>query len=135
SLNFNSLELHVIPTPEKNARIEVGPLVHGYAKLVGSVSMVDGSRRNVTVRPLRMEGDKEVFEISGTLGRAASPSIYYASVSNPESYVAHVFSAMLRANEVTVGKDFGGESFAPLPSGVSAVASLDSLPLLDQVRL
>lgn len=135
SLNFNSLEIHVIPVPEGKARIEVGPVANGYARIVGSVAMVDGNRRNVTVRPLRTEGDKEIFEISGTLGRSASASVYYASVASPESYVAHVFAAMLRENGVSVAKDFGGSSFARIPASANLVASQESLPLLDQVRL
>lgn len=136
SLNFNSLEVHIVPVPGgKKPRVELGPVPHGYATLLNEAKMVPGSKRSITVTPVRAEANREVFRVTGTVGKDAAPGIEYASVSHPESYLAHVFAAMLREQGITVTRDFGGSSFGPLDAGASLVATQGSLPLLDQVRL
>lgn len=134
SLNFNSLEVHIVP--EKGARkprVEVGPIPHAYATLQNEVVMTGGSKSNVTVSSVRVSGNKEIFRVTGTIGRDASPRIEYASVRLPDSHIAHVFAAMLRHEGVSVGEDFGGASNGALDG--DPIASQESLPLLDQVRL
>lgn len=136
SLNFNSAEIHVVPEAKgPKARIELGPVPHGYAELVNEVSMVAGNRRSISVVPKRSAENKEIFVVSGSIGRDASPAIVYASVAYPESYIAHVFAALLRKEGVNVENDFGGKSFSPLESEAKLVADQDSLPLYDLVRL
>ncbi len=134
SLNFNSLEVHIIPGAEK-ARVELGPIPHGYATLINEVRVIAGNRRNLSVIPVRKEGNKEVFRVTGTIGKDAAPAIEYASVNFPESYLAHVFAAMLREQGLIVNQDFSGAAFSKMDAGARLVAKLDSLPLIDQVRL
>jgi D-alanyl-D-alanine carboxypeptidase/D-alanyl-D-alanine-endopeptidase (penicillin-binding protein 4) len=135
SLNFNSVEIHVSPNASGKPKVELGPVPHGYAVVKSTVTQVAGNRRNLVVKPLRVEGNREHFELSGTIGKDASPAIVYASVNLPESHIAHAFAALLRLEGITVEKDFGGSSFAPLPAGASLVASTEGPPLLDVVRL
>jgi serine-type D-Ala-D-Ala carboxypeptidase/endopeptidase (penicillin-binding protein 4) len=134
SFNFNSVEFHIVP--EKNAkqpRIEVGPTPHGYAIVKNDVQMVGGNRRNVSVSPVRIDGKKEVFRLTGTLGKDADPYILYASVNQGDSYFAHAFAALLRKEGVEVEEDFGGRG--QVNPSFEKVASQESLPLLDLVRL
>ncbi len=135
SLNFNSLEIHVVPSAKENKpRIEVGPLPNAYAVLRNEVTQTNGSRKSLSVRPMRVDGNKEIFMVSGSIGRDAKPTILYASVNLPESHIAHAFAALLRQEGVKVAQDFGGSSFAPLEGG-KEIATLEGLPLMDLVRL
>lgn len=131
SLNFNSVEIHVIPGEGKRPRVELGPTPHGYGILQNEVTY--GARRDLSVRPLKVSGDKETFLVSGTIPRGSPPVIVYASVNLPESHIAHAFAALLREQGVAVKKDFGGASFAPL-TGAREIASSEGPPLLDLVR-
>jgi D-alanyl-D-alanine carboxypeptidase/D-alanyl-D-alanine-endopeptidase (penicillin-binding protein 4) len=136
SLNFNSVEVHVVPGGEgKKAHVELGPVPHGYAVLENQVTQVGGTKRSVVIRPVRREGEKEVFRVSGQIGRAAAPLTLYASVSNPESHISHAFAAMLRTQGIKVEKDFGGAKFGAMEGGAREIASLDGQPLIDLVRL
>ena len=133
SFNFNSIEVHVLPSDGKRPRLELGPVPHGYATVINEATMVAGRGRNITVRPVKLDKDKEVFRVTGTVGKGASPFIEYASVNLPESYVAHAFAALLRQEGINVAQEFGGVSFQP-ESGGEEIASIKSLPLLDLVR-
>ncbi len=134
SFNFNSVEFHILPQQkERLAKVEVGPTPHDYAIIRNEVQMVGGARRSVTVTPLKVEGNKEVFLVKGTLGRDASPMILYASVNRADSYFAHALAALLKKEGVDVGNDFGGR--ATVPAGTEKIAEQESLPLLDLVRL
>jgi D-alanyl-D-alanine carboxypeptidase/D-alanyl-D-alanine-endopeptidase (penicillin-binding protein 4) len=134
SFNFNSVEFHILPQQkEKLAKVEVGPTPHDYVILRNEVQMVGGARRNVTVTPVKVEGNREVFVVRGTLGRDAAPLVLYASVNRADSYFAHALAALLRKEGVGVTMDFGGK--AKVPSGAEKIAEQESLPLLDLVRL
>jgi serine-type D-Ala-D-Ala carboxypeptidase/endopeptidase (penicillin-binding protein 4) len=136
SLNFNSVEVHVLPDPSgKRPRVEAGPVPHAYAILQNEVSQTSGSGKNVTVRPVRVEGDKEVFAVTGSMGKHAAPVIVYAAVSQPEAYIASVFAALLRKEGVAVGRDFGGISREVFGPDKPALATLPSLPLRELVSL
>lgn len=134
SLNFNSLEVHVSPGGEGGKpKVEVGPIPHAYATIRNEAKVVSGFRKDLTVSPVKVSGDKEAFVIRGTIGREAAPVIVYASVSLPESHIAHVFAALLRKEGVEVEKDFGGSSFSPDNSG-EVIASQDGFSLMELVR-
>jgi D-alanyl-D-alanine carboxypeptidase/D-alanyl-D-alanine-endopeptidase (penicillin-binding protein 4) len=133
SLNFNSLELHVRPGSGAKPEIETGPTPHSYAIVKNSAKVVSGYRRDLSLKPVKMNGDQENFELVGTIGRSSSPVIVYGSVSSPESYIAHVFAALLRKEGIEVEKDFGGATFSPDATG-TVVASQDGLGLLELVR-
>lgn len=132
SFNFNSIEIHVIPQEGKQPRLELGPVPHTYATLINEVKMVPGRGRSITVRPGKMEGDRETFRVTGTIGKGANPATEYASVRAPESMLAHAFAALLRAEGVTVKQDFGGASSAAAKG--EEIASVKSLPLIDLLR-
>lgn len=136
SVNFNSLEIHVIPDAKSaKPKIELGPVPHGYATIINEVSQGGGSKKSLSVRQQKSNNGTETFVVSGVIGRDSAPAIVYASVSYPESYIAHVFAALLRSEGVEVEKDFDGASFSSLPGGAKLVAEQESLPLLDLVRL
>jgi D-alanyl-D-alanine carboxypeptidase/D-alanyl-D-alanine-endopeptidase (penicillin-binding protein 4) len=132
SFNFNSVEIHIIPEEGKQPRLELGPVPHTYATLINEVKMVPGRGRNITVRPGKLEGDREVFRVTGTIGKGAPAATEYASVRAPESLLAHAFAALLRAEGITVKQDFGGATFAPGKG--EEIASVKSLPLIDLLR-
>lgn len=133
SLNFNSLEVHIIPDGTgKRPRIELGPVPHNYAKIRNELRYVGGKGRAVGVRPLGIKNGYEEFAIVGSVGREAGAFIAYGSVANPAHYVAAVFAAMLRAEGVLVAKDFTGSVEGALPSEV--IATQESPPLLDLAR-
>ncbi len=134
SFNFNSIEFHVMPEKEgKLARVEVGPTPHGYAVIKNEVQMVAGNKRNVSVLPTKVEGNRETFVVRGTMGKQASPLIVYASVNRADSYFAHAFAALLRKEGVEVASDFGGKT--TVSAKAEKIAEQESLPLLDLVRL
>jgi D-alanyl-D-alanine carboxypeptidase/D-alanyl-D-alanine-endopeptidase (penicillin-binding protein 4) len=132
SLNFNSLEVHITPRAGSGKPdVEAGPVPHGYAKILNEVTQSSGRGRNITVKPVKKDGNVETFRVSGTIGKDAAPAIVYASVSLPESHIAHVFAALLRKEGVAVATDFGGMGAGTGP----VVASQDGLALLELVRL
>lgn len=134
SLNFNSLEVHVIPQPgSAKPRLEAGPVNSSYVKWKNEVVQNGGSGKNISVRPLGDDGQSETFVVSGSIGKNAEPVIVYGTVSNPEAHIAAAFAALLRQEGITVGKDFGGVESGPVKG--DTVAKLESLPLQDLVRL
>jgi PBP4 family serine-type D-alanyl-D-alanine carboxypeptidase len=133
SLNFNSVELHILPSDGKHPRVELGPVPHSYASILNEAVMVAGRGKNLMLKPVKNDGLRETFRLTGTMGKGALPAIEYASVSLPESHIAHVFAALLRAEGVEVEKDFGGASFAAETG--EQIASLGSFPLLELTRL
>ncbi len=133
SLNFNSVEVHVIPQDGAKARVEVGPVPSSYATLKNEVRQTGGNGKNITVRPLGFKNGEETFLVSGTIGRGADPAIVYAAVKSPEAYIAAAFAALLRKEGITVAKDFGGLDHGAL--GGETVGSVSSPPLQDLVRL
>ncbi|RZA03486.1 MAG: D-alanyl-D-alanine carboxypeptidase/D-alanyl-D-alanine-endopeptidase [Proteobacteria bacterium] len=132
SSNFNSIEIHLIPGEGKQPKLELGPVPHSYATLINEVRMVPGRGRSISVRPGKMEGDRETFRVTGTMGKGANPATEYASVRSPESLVAHTLASLLRQEGITVKQDFGGASYAPAKG--EEIASAKSLPLLDLLR-
>ena len=137
SFNFNSLEVHVRPnSASKVPNIELGPLPHHYAEIQNEVVQISGEGKKLHVESIKtLPGDRELFRVTGTIGKNAEPSIAYGVVSKPESYLAHVFAAMLRAEAITVEKDYSGiDADRTLGQG-EPLAQLESLPLLDLIRL
>ncbi|MGZ3650450.1 MAG: D-alanyl-D-alanine carboxypeptidase/D-alanyl-D-alanine endopeptidase [Bdellovibrionota bacterium] len=132
ALNFNSLEIHVIPEGGKHPRVEAGPVPSSYAEIKNELTETGGSGKAITVKPLGFEGGKETFLVSGAIGRNSAPVVVYGIVSNPEAHIASVFAALLRKEGITVGKDYGGNVGEPAGT---LVASQESLPLQDLVRL
>ncbi len=133
SLNFNSLEVHVIPDGrEKRPRVELGPVPHDYAILRNELRYVNGASRQVAVHPIRMKDGKEEFEVVGTVGRGANPFIAYGTVEKPGHYLAAVLRQMLRSEGVVIEKSYQGET-SRTPRG-EPIATQDSPPLLDLVR-
>jgi len=132
--NFNSLEVHVnAESKGKRPRIEVRPTPHGYGIVKNEVRMVSGSKRDLALRQVKVVGHKEEFVLVGTMGREALPAVVYGSVSLPDSYLAHLFAALLRKEGVTVENDFGGVS-SPNEGG-GELAQIESPPILDLIRL
>jgi len=132
SFNFNSVEIHIIPQEGSKPRLELGPVAHNYATLINEVKMVPGRGRSITVRPAKLDGDRETFRVTGTIGKGASPATEYASVRKPESMLAHAFAALLKEQGITVKQEFGGTT-SSLAKG-EEIASLKSLPLIDLLR-
>lgn len=137
SLNFNSLELHVTPMSSgTNAKLELGPTSHNYASAVqGQVRTVSGAHASLDLRPTGVHGDRESFTVSGSIGDKAGARIVYSTVSLPAAYLAQVFVALLRAEGVSVTNEFAGLSTANPDNLGTPLASLESLPMLDLVRL
>ena len=69
SLNFNSLEIHLVPDGKK-IKVEVAPYPHNYAKILNEVKVVSGSRKNITAHLVNKA--PPTIAISGTMGREAS---------------------------------------------------------------
>lgn len=135
-VNFNSLEVHVTPNTKTNKpNIEIGPEPHRYASVQSDVRQVGGNKKSLTLLPWKKEGGKEIFRLSGTIGRDSAPVIVYASVSDPDAYAANVFSALLKKEGIEVERDYGGVVFTPVPSSAKLIASQESLPLIDLLRL
>lgn len=132
ALNFNSLEIHVVPGAGKKPLVEAGPVPSSFAEVVNEVSLSGGSGRDLSVKSLGLVGGREKFVVSGSIGKKAPPAIVYAVVAQPEAHVASVFAALLRKEGIAVAKDFGGAEATPAGE---VVATLDSLPLQDLVRL
>jgi D-alanyl-D-alanine carboxypeptidase/D-alanyl-D-alanine-endopeptidase (penicillin-binding protein 4) len=135
SLNFNSLEVHVIPSATGTAKVELGPVPHGYAVIKNEVKQVGGGGKDLSIRPVSVNGNQETFVVSGTIGKNSGPVTLYASVRQPASYIAYAFAALLRAEGIKVSKDFGGAIFTPLSGSEKVLGSQESPALLDLVRL
>jgi D-alanyl-D-alanine carboxypeptidase/D-alanyl-D-alanine-endopeptidase (penicillin-binding protein 4) len=135
SFNFNSVEVHVVPVPgSEKPRVELGPVPHGYAILKTKVSQTSGGGKDLTIKPVSVNGNQETFEVSGRIGKNAEPVTLYASVNQPAAYIAQVFAALLRKEGVSVKQEFGGVEVSPL-GGEKIIASQESLPLLELLRL
>jgi D-alanyl-D-alanine carboxypeptidase/D-alanyl-D-alanine-endopeptidase (penicillin-binding protein 4) len=132
-LNFNSVEIHVLPGKGPHPSLEAGPVPHSYATLKNEVIQTKGSGKNITVRPAGAENGHETFLVTGSWGKEAGPGTVYAAASQPEAYIAAVFAALLRKEGITVAKDFGG--LVPGGNRGEELASIPSLPLQDLVRL
>lgn len=133
SLNFNSIEIHVTPRPdEKKVHVEFGPVPHDYGIIQNDVKLVKGTRRSVNVSSLGMKDGKEVFRVTGEIGRDAKSAIEYSTVEEPEAYLGSVFAAMLRREGIKLGKDYIGTTGS---EDGTKIADLESLPLLDLIRL
>jgi D-alanyl-D-alanine carboxypeptidase/D-alanyl-D-alanine-endopeptidase (penicillin-binding protein 4) len=124
ALNFNSLEVHVVP--ERGG--------HSYAEITNEISQNNGTGHSLSVKSLGIVEGKERFSVNGSIGRNSPPVIVYGIVSNPENQIASAFAALLRKEGISVAKDFGGVLTETDPSG-TLVAEQDSLPLQDLVRL
>ncbi|MGZ3696042.1 MAG: D-alanyl-D-alanine carboxypeptidase/D-alanyl-D-alanine endopeptidase [Bdellovibrionota bacterium] len=136
SLNFNSLEVHVTPSASGDKpKLELGPIPHGYAILKNEVKQVGGSGKDLSLRPVSVEGNQETFVVSGSIGKNSVSVIIYAAVAQPASYIAYAFAALLRSEGIKVGKDFGGAIFTPLSGSEKVLVSQEGPPLLDLVRL
>ncbi len=135
SLNFNSLEVHVVPTAGAKPRLEIGPVNHDYAVLKNEVVQTGGSGKSITVKPIGIDGNRESFLVSGSLGRKADPVVVYGTVSLPEAHIASAFGALLRKEGISVKRDYGGIVNGPLDPAAEVVAAIESLPLQDLVRL
>lgn len=135
ALNFNSLEIHVTPGEGKKARLEAGPYENPYAIFKNEVTVNGGTGKNITVKPLEVEGNRQTFLVSGSIGRKAGPAIVYGTVALPEAHIAMGFAALLRKEGIEVAKDYGGQETAPVSAGEEPLTSIESLPLQDLVRL
>lgn len=133
SLNFNSLEIHVVPQEGKQPRVEAGPVPSSYAVIRNEVRQSGGNGKNITVRPMGVKDNQETFLVSGTIGRSADPVIVYAAVKNPEAHIASAFAALLRKEGIAVAKDYGGTAYGK--AGGDTVGRVESPPLQDLVRL
>lgn len=135
SFNFNSVEVHVVAEKgAKTPRVEAGPLPNAYVELRNQVSFVPGTKKSLSIKQQSTAEGKEIFVISGTMGRDASPAVLYATVSNPAAYIANVFAALLRNEGIQVNKDFAGISTKTIAKE-NVVASQESLALNDLTRL
>jgi D-alanyl-D-alanine carboxypeptidase/D-alanyl-D-alanine-endopeptidase (penicillin-binding protein 4) len=134
ALNFNSLEIHVVPSDGKKPVVEMGPVATAFAEIKAEVSQNGGKGHQLSVKPLGMHEGKEGFLVSGSIGRNGPPVTVYGIVAQPEAHIASVFAALLRKEGVSVAKDFGGVLAESSPSG-ELVADEESLPLQDLVRL
>ena len=135
ALNFNSLEIHVTPGQGNKARLEAGPFENPYAILKNEVAVNGGAGKSVTVKPMDTDGNRQTFLVSGSIGRKAGPVIVYATVALPEAHIASAFAALLRKEGIEVGKDYGGAETAAWGELPEPIATLESLPLQDLVRL
>jgi len=135
ALNFNSLEIHVTPGAGKNAKLEAGPFENPYAILKNEVTVTGGGGKNIIVKPMGVEGNRQTFLVSGSIGRTAAPAIVYGAVSLPEAHLASAFAALLRKEGVTVGQDFGGLSEIKIDPNRKPLTSIESLALQDLIRL
>jgi serine-type D-Ala-D-Ala carboxypeptidase/endopeptidase (penicillin-binding protein 4) len=133
SLNFNSLEVHARVIGGKVVA-ETGPLAHRYAEIKNRASVTGGRSKSLSLRPVGRSGEREVFELSGQLGREAAPAVVYATVQNPAGYIAHVFAALLKQEGVSVEKEYGG-LYREGGGGLELVAETESPPLMDLIRL
>ncbi len=136
SLNFNSVEVHVTPAKTgAKPNVEVGPTNNAYIVLVNKLRSVSGGRNSISIRSIGHTATQETFELEGSVGRDAVPSVVYATVTNPAPYVADVFAALLRANGMQIAKDFVGVSFKPEDIPNTLLVSQQSLSLLELARL
>lgn len=134
SLNFNNLEVQIIPSMGgHSAIVETGPVPHDYAIISNQVKVVGGNSADITVTTNGMRGDQEKFIVSGSIGKNSGPKIQYAAVSNASSYIAHAFAALLRKEGILIkgSKDYVGQEETKT---YVKLASLESEPLNDLVR-
>ena len=134
ALNFNSVEVHVVPAEGKRPLVEAGPVPNGYAEIVNEVSQNGGGGHSISVKPLGAVAGKERFLVTGSIGRRSPPVTVYGIVSDPEAHLASAFASLLRKEGISVKKDFGGIVKEANPQG-DALAAQESLPLQDLVRL
>ncbi len=135
ALNFNSLEVHVIPGPDQKARLEAGPLENPYAVLKNQVKVTKGYGKNITIKPLGLSGNRQSFLVGGSIGSKAGPVIVYSTVASPEAHFAAGMAALLRREGIEVEREFGGLDYSTDLKEEEQVAKLESLPLHDLVRL
>jgi D-alanyl-D-alanine carboxypeptidase/D-alanyl-D-alanine-endopeptidase (penicillin-binding protein 4) len=136
SLNYNVVQIQITPSRGSKApNIDVGPRNNGYAIIHNRVRQVKGKKTRVSLRSLGMLGDQEIFDVAGTIGSKSRTANVYAAVKNPESHIAYAFAALLREQGVTVDRDYGGASFAPMDPGGRVIASNLSYPFRDIAKI
>ena len=135
ALNFNSLEIHVTPGKGPKAMLEAGPFENPYAILKNEVSVTGGSGKNLTVKPMGADGNRQTFLVSGSIGRKADPVVVYGAVALPEAHIASAFAQLLRKEGVSVAKDYGGLVTTLVSPTKEPLTSLEGLALQDLLRL
>jgi serine-type D-Ala-D-Ala carboxypeptidase/endopeptidase (penicillin-binding protein 4) len=130
NLNYNAVQILITPSPKGTTPIiDIGPRHNLYGIVRSTVKQVAGSKTNISVKSLGMLIDKEIFQVSGTIGKSAKVDTEYLPAGNPEAHIAYAFAGNLRDLGVTVDTDFGGATFAPLTPGGKMLATYHSYPL------
>lgn len=135
ALNFNSLEIHVTPGKGAKAVLEAGPLENPYAILKNEVTVTGGSGKNINVKPMGTDGNRQTFLVSGSIGRKAGPVVVYGAVALPEAHIASAFAQLLRKEGISVAKDYGGLISILVSPDKEPLTSIESLALQDLLRL
>lgn len=136
SVNFNSIEVHVIPQlGQKKPNVEFGPVPHDYAELVNEVKQAPGAGKELTITPVEGKEGKEKFIVRGTIGSKTGEVVLYSAVENPEAYIAYLFAALLKKEGVEVAIDYGGQVAKKFWKESDQITRIESLPLQDLVRL
>jgi D-alanyl-D-alanine carboxypeptidase/D-alanyl-D-alanine-endopeptidase (penicillin-binding protein 4) len=108
-------------------------LPHSYGAIKNDVKIVSGKKRSVYTESLGIKDGKETFRVFGEIGRDARSMVLYNSVEDPSGHIAAVFAAMLKREGLKLGKDYAG--LTPSKASGTVIAELESLPILEQIRL
>jgi D-alanyl-D-alanine carboxypeptidase/D-alanyl-D-alanine-endopeptidase (penicillin-binding protein 4) len=127
SLNWNCIELVVVPNAQANRRAEVRTIPRtGYVEIESSVRTVSGSRTcgiGVTRGP-----QSNLFRVGGRIGRSHAPYSVRRTIHDPDLYAAQVFREALEAGGMAVE---GTATRGLAPENAAVLAQHSSAPLCD----
>ncbi len=133
SFNFNSLELHAsVGNKKEKVIVHLGPVEHGYGKIINDVRLVPGKTKSVRVTSKGRKKGIETFRLSGNLGREASPLVLYYPVEDTSAYISHVLAAMLKKESIEIKIPYAGNT--NFDSG-KELTKIESPPLTTLLRL
>ena len=133
SFNDNVAELTVAPGEREGDPIVVDRApVTAYYRVTSTA--VTGPRAGTRELVLKRDFGTNIVRLSGAIALGAAPQTLTVAVEDPARYAATVFAEVLAAKGILV--DGGVEtSVAPLPSGLRVLASHDSPPLAEVVKV
>jgi len=133
SFNDNVAELTVAPGEHEGDPIVVDRApVTAYYRVTSTA--VTGPRSGTRELVLKRDFGTNLIRLSGAIALGSAPQTLTVALEDPARYAATVFAEVLAAKGILV--DGGVEtSVAPLPSGLRVLASHDSPPLAEIVKV
>lgn len=126
SFNWNSVNVYVRPETSGNATVILDPESE-YYKLINKVKTVSGMAQSVQVdRVWDAKTKKEVFTVTGKIGRNVKEQVVFANINHPDLWSGHNLKSFLSQRGIQVK---GEIRTGKLPSSASLLAESESKPI------